>query len=741
MVTKLSRRAVAGLCAIVLVAAAGIWAAMDLEEHLTVGGFKDENSPSFHADRELEDRLGIGAPNVIVRIAPVSGSVDSPETRATAEDVVKVVAQLAVPASIQSYWESGLPYLKSQDGRSALILATLPGDEDAADAAVRALGPDLDELEIEGINVGLTGQAEILREATDVSKDGLVRAELIAVPISVFLLLLIFGSLTAAALPVVLGVLCSLSSLLVMRLLTMWMDVSVFALNLVTGLALGLAIDYSLLIIARYRETLSAIDDPTDEDYRRASEYAVRRTRRTVIISTATIAIALGGVLMIDLGYLRSIALAGIVVVAVTAFLVLVVMPIALALLGRRIDSLMVRKVDLATPGAVMRRLLAFSTRRPLVVSVVAGAILVGLFLPFLGVKFGPVDDRVLPADSEPYVVAEQIRVEFPQLGSDIMIAVLPGETTIGEGETIASTLSQSQGVSVATSAWGTFVGGSRVAPGSNELAGDAALSAIALIPHADLDQQELLELARSVRADIDVHDGTLAGTYADELDKQQAIASRIPFVLAIVVSGLLPMVFLATGSIVIALKTMLLTGASLTASFGALVWVFQDGNLSNILGFTPTGSIDVTAPVLLLCLAFGLSMDYQIMLLSRIREEYDRSGDTAHSVAFGIERTAKVLSAAALLIGVVFLAIGTGGTTIVKILGIGLAIAVLMDAFVVRIALVPSLMLMLGRWNWWSPKWALDIYRKLGLERPHLDDVVPSTDRAPVRSHVRDAL
>jgi len=210
---------------------------------------------------------------------------------------------------------------------------------------------------------------------------------------------------------------------------------------------------------------------------------------------------------------------------------------------------------------------------------------------------------------------------------------------------------------------------------------------------------------------------------------------------LAIVVSGLLPMVFLATGSIVIALKTMLLTGASLTASFGALVWVFQDGNLSNILGFTPTGSIDVTAPVLLLCLAFGLSMDYQIMLLSRIREEYDRSGDTAHSVAFGIERTAKVLSAAALLIGVVFLAIGTGGTTIVKILGIGLAIAVLMDAFVVRIALVPSLMLMLGRWNWWSPKWALDIYRKLGLERPHLDDVVPSTDRAPVRSHVRDAL
>lgn len=716
------------LVLVLVCALAGAMAAIGLENLLTVGGFKNTDSSSYQAQQELEKYLHVGAPNLIVRIGAKQGDVDAPSMRATAKRVTDEIDRYAEATSVQSYWSTGLPYLKASDGKSGLILAQLSGNEDAVDRSVRSLGPQLASLQTSSVTVGLTGQAEILREATDVSKQSLIRAELIAVPISLVLLVFLFGSLPAAAIPVLTGLVCSLCSMLVIRILAHIVPISVFALNLTTGLALGLAIDYSLLIVARYREILRDVPNPSDQDYRDAADRAVARTRRTVAVSTATIAISLAGILIINLGYLRSIALTGIVVVSITALLVLVVMPIMLRLLGRRIDSLAMRRVDLATPGSMMRRCLGLSARHPVIVSITAIGLLFVLLSPFFGVKFGPVDDRILPADSAAHHTADIVRAEYPRLGADIAFAALPPTMTVQDGHQLATTLSKEHGVSAVLSPWGTYSAGFTVAPGQDKL-NSPELSAVAIVPDADLDQQQLLQQARSLRRIVGSHGGSLAGTYADELDKESAITSRAPLVLAVVALALLPMVFLATGSVVVAIKTMFLTALSLTASFGAVVWIFQRGNLSGLLNFTPTGTVDVTAPLLLVCLAFGLSLDYQIMLLSRIREEYDLLDDTAEAVRVGTERTAKVLSAAALLVGVVFIAIGSGGTTIVKILGIGLACAVVLDAFVVRIALVPALMQLLGKWNWWAPKPLARIYQRTGLEHSHpVEPAVPPT-------------
>ncbi|UGT56975.1 MMPL family transporter [Nocardia asteroides] len=690
-----------------LFAVGGALAAPGLQNHLTAGGFVDEDAAAATAARELSDRLGVGAPNLIVRIGSAKG-VDDPQVRAVAEQITAIVSARIGGSSLQSYWGTGIPWLRSGDGRTGLLFALIPGDEDQVSARTRELVPAIGG-DRDGVEVAVTGQAPILEEVTVVSRESLVVAELIALPITLLILLAVFGSVPAALLPVVLGGLCALASIAVLRLIAQVAPVSVFALNLTTGLALGLAIDYSLLIVSRYRELLA-----DGADYDSARRTAMARTRTTVVVATTTMAVCLAGLLCVPLGYIRSVAVAGLVVIAVTAFLVLTVLPVLLMLLGGRIDSLTLRRTDLASAGSMMRRCLAVAFRRPGVVAVLIVAFLGVLLLPFLGARFGPVDDRVLPTDAATHRAAEEIRAEFPRLSSDVFYLRVPGSGA--SADELGKALSVLDPVAAVIGPGVTYTQGLAVG-GGNPAHTDGALSALAVLPRGGLDPQQLLEAARELRAAVPA-EVTVTGTYSNEIDKQEAIFGTLPLVLVIVIATMVPMLLVVTGSPAVALKTVALTGLSLTAAFGVMVWIFQQGHLSSLLGFTPTGSLDVTSPVLLFCLAFGLAMDYQIMLLARIREEYDRCGDTATAVRTGVERTSKLLSAGAVLVAVVFLAIGTGGTSIVKLLGLGLATAVLVDAFIVRITLVPAAMLLLGRWNWWAPRWVRALHAKTAV--PH---------------------
>ncbi|MDO3645917.1 MMPL family transporter [Nocardia mangyaensis] len=681
----------------------GALAGPGLSAHLTAGGFVDENAAAARAADELSERLGVGAPNLVVRVSSPRG-VDDPAVRARAEQITVTLAPELGAGSLQSYWNTDIAWLKSDDGRSGLIFGLIPGDEDQVAAVTQRVVPQLTG-EQNGIDVAVTGQAAILDEVTTVSRESLIVAELIALPITLLILLFVFGSVPAAVLPVALGGLCALASIAVLRVIASAMPVSVFALNLTTGLALGLAIDYSLLIVSRYRELVKQ-----GHDYDTARRIALSRTRMTVAVSTATLALCLAGLLCVPLGYIRSVAVAGLVVITVTAFLVLTVLPVLLALLGARIDALTVRRVDLAAAGPVLRQVLTLAFRRPAVVAVTVLTFLGVLLLPFFSAQFGPVDDRVLPSDAATHQTADELRRDFPRLSSDVLFLQVPGGPD--HADELARALSKTQAAAAIIGPGATYSGGLAVAPG-NPAQTDGTLSALAFVPPGGLDPQELLRGARDLRAAVP-DDVVVTGTYSNEIDKQDAIFSRLPLILAIVVATMVPMLLLVTGSPVVAVKTVVLTALSLTASFGVMVWTFQQGHLSWLLNFTPTGSLDVTSPVLLFCLAFGLAMDYQIMLLARIREEYDRCGDTATAVRTGVERTSKLLSAGAILVAVVFFAIGSGGTTIVKLLGIGLAVAVLVDAFVVRVTLVPAAMLLLGRWNWWAPRWLRVLHARL---------------------------
>ncbi|MBB1056215.1 MMPL family transporter [Dietzia sp. B19] len=604
------------LAAALILAVLGALSAGGVEESLTPGGFRADSTPSAVAERRLDAEVGVGTPDLIVL---VSGA----ESAAVAREGEAVASFLSGAGGVGRVTVSPAP----GDGPT-VVSAVLSGD----DAESRRT---LDELREalpppgEGVERQLTGRAEVLREDDLIAREDLTRAELIAVPVTLVLLVLFFGSVVAAAVPVAIGVLAMLSSFVVLSGLVHVIDVSVFALNLVIGLALGLSIDYSLLVVTRFREELANGADPPE-----AVARTMRRCRRTIVISAVTVGLCLAALTAVDMPYLRSMAMTGVAVVVLVATLTLVVLPPVLRVLGRRIDAWSVRRVDPTRPGRSVTAMLGVSRRHPVAVALGVSALLLILLTPAFGLRLGTLDDRVLPKDAPSRVAAERLRDERPDLGSDPLVILADG---VDPG-VLAERVSRIDGVTATRGPDETLSDGLAVGPGDPDLR-RGSVAAVEVVTAPGLSQPEQQDLAERVREVV--APAPVAGTYSDDVDTRQAISDRALPVALLVMAVVLPLVFLLTGGVLVTLKTLVMAALSLTATFGAMVLVFQEGYLADLVGVTATGVVDSSSPLLMACLAFGLSMDYQLFLLSRVREEYDRHGDTTRAVVDGVSRTA----------------------------------------------------------------------------------------------------
>jgi RND superfamily putative drug exporter len=693
---------------------------------LSGGGFNDPGSESTRGEELLEEVFGTGDPNLVLLVTAGDGTVDDPEV--VAEGVALTEELSAEPGIEQafSYWTLGsAPPLRSGDATQALVLARIGGDEDEVDAVVEELAPRYTR---DGgvVSVGVGGQAQVFRQVSTQVESDLQRAELITFPIVLILLVLVFGSVVAAGLPLAVAGIAVVGTLLMLFLLTLVTDVSIFAINLTTALGIGLGIDYSLFIVSRFREEMRGGLEPSGAVVR-----AVETAGRTVLFSGLTVAISLSALLVFPMYFLRSFAYAGVAVVALACFGALVFLPSLLAVIGTRIDRLtLLRRRPKEAGTGMWHRIATFVMRRPwpIAISIVAFLLLLGT--PFLGARFGLPDDRVLPESASSRQVQDQIRANFTSQEaaalSVVAVDAAPTEPALdAEIDGYAVELSSLDGVARVDASTGSYLGGRQVAPPTPasarfEGADGTWLAVVPSVEPISAEGERLVEQVRSTPAPFET---LVTGPSAVLVDSKDSITSRLPLAGAIIGLVTFVLLFLMTGSVLVPIKAIVLNLLSLTATFGAMVWIFQDGNLSGVLDFTATGTLDTSMPILMFCIAFGLSMDYEVFLLSRIKEEHDRTGDNLSSVAMGLERTGRIVTAAAAVLSVVFIAFATSGITFIKMFGVGMALAVLVDATLIRAALVPAFMRLAGDANWWAPGPLRRVYDRIGLhEAPEAD-------------------
>ncbi|MFE1416229.1 MMPL family transporter [Streptomyces sp. NPDC058746] len=716
-----------------VVTALAVFVGGGVAERMSSGGWEDPDAQSTYAAAALEREFPASQPNLLLLVdaGPAVGAagVDDPAVAAEAERLTARLAGEEGVVGVGSYWRTQLPALRSEDGRQALIAARVLGDQKAATEVLDRITPHY-RGEHGPVRVSLGGPVAVQAEVTTTIQEDLLRAELIALPVTLVLLVLVFGSAVAALLPLGVGIVAILGTNAVLRGLTEFTEVSVFAQNLTTALGLGLAIDYALFIVRRFREELAAGQDPAG-----AVGTTLRTAGRTVLFSALTVAVALSAMAFFPMSFLRSFAYAGVAVVLLAAAAALVLLPAALILLGDRVNSFDLRRLwrrrrasgtapDAAAETGrgwgraahlVMRRAPLFA------VATTAGLLLLGL--PFLGVKFGTVDDRQLPKSAESHVVQQQIRDAFPGSPGSGLTVLAEGASGPAELASYKDRLAVLPGV--------VRIDGP-VATGPE--AQYAYFSVIAEGEGVGRQAQDLVGEVRKVDAGFRT---SVAGQAARLVDTKEAIADALPTALALVALATLLLVFLLTGSLLIPLQAVLLNALSLTAMFGAVVWVFQEGHLSGLLSFTSTGDIETTLPVLMFCIAFGLSMDYGVFLISRIKEEYDRTGDHEGAVRTGLARTGGLITAAALILAVVMVAIGTSRVTNTKMLGLGIALAVLMDAMVVRSLLVPAVMKLTGKATWWAPGPLRRLHEKFGLSEGEAVEKAVQPQARPEREKV----
>ncbi|MFH8724155.1 MMPL family transporter [Streptomyces termitum] len=679
------------LVALVLTALA-VLAGGGVAERMGSGGWEDPAAESTYATGALEREFPGSQPNLLLLVDAGKAGVDDP---AAAAEARRLTARLAAEPGVEgvgSYWATGSPALRSEDGTRALVAARVTGDEKAAGEVLDRIAPSYRGTH-GPVEVTLGGGLAVRHEMQTIIQEDLLRAELIALPLTLVLLVMVFGSAVAALLPLGVGIVAILGTNAVLRGLTEFTDVSVFAQNLTTALGLGLAIDYALFVVRRYREELAAGAEPSA-----AVRTTLRTAGRTVLFSALTVAVSLAAMLVFPQYFLRSFAYAGIAVVLLAAAAALTLLPAALVLLGHRVDALDLRRLlrRTRTPakgaaGAGWARAAGLVMRRAPVFAVLTTASLVLLGLPFLGVNFGTADDRQLPTTAASRTVQEELRQDFPGDPGGSLTVLAQGSATPAQYAAYRDRIAALDGV---VRVDGPLVSGT----------GTAAHAVYSVTPEGPAAGERAQRAVAELRSADAPFRTSVTGQAAVLADSKDAIADRLPWAAGIIVLVTLLLVFLLTGSVLIPLQAVVLNALSLTAMFGAVVWVFQDGHLSGLLGFTATGDIETTLPVLMFCVAFGLSMDYGVFLLSRIKEEYDATGDHEGAVRFGLARTGGLITAAAVILAVVMVAIGTSRVTNTKMLGLGVALAVLMDAMVVRSLLVPSVMRLTGRLTWWAP-------------------------------------
>ncbi|TGD87341.1 MMPL family transporter [Mycolicibacterium sp. CH28] len=714
---------------VLVMVAVGVFG-VPVAKSLSPSGFDDPNSQSSQATRLLTEKFGQGDVQLLVVVTAPDG-FDSPAGRAAALDVIGKLKQSGHVAGITSAWTSppqAAAALVSRDRKSGLIVAGITGDESNQQTYTKDLSDQITR-DRDGIVVRTGGTAMVNLQVTQQSQHDLVLMESIAVPLSFLVLVWVFGGLFAAALPVAVGLTAILGALAVLRVTTFFTDVSIFALNLTTAMGLALAIDYTLLMISRYRDELA--DGFGRED---ALLRTMMSAGRTVLFSATTVALSMGAMVLFPMHFLKSFAYAGVATVAFAALAAIVITPAAITLLGDRLDALDVRRLArrvCGRPEPAQRsvqeqfwyRCAKFVMKRALPIGLAGVVVLLILGLPFLGVRPGFPDDRVLPASASAHQVGDQLRSDFPNNSETAVPILIPDAAGLSDGQIAryAADLSRVPDVTVVSAPMGAFVGGNLVGPPSAATgiaSGSALLTVESTAPlFSDRSETQLDRLhAVGTPGDRSVD---FAGTAQTNRDSVHAITSRLPLVLGLIAVIMLVLLFLLTGSVVLPLKALVLNVLSLTAAFGAMVWIFQDGNLG-ALGTTSTGTLVANMPVLLFCIAFGLSMDYEVFLVSRIREFWLASPQTAadndESVALGVGHTGRVITAAALIMAISFAALIAAHVSFMRMFGLGLALAVLADATLVRLVLVPAFMRVMGRWNWWAPKPLVKVHQRLGI-------------------------
>ena len=727
MLTRLARLAttrsrgvlIAALLFVVLAGAFGGGVA----ENLTSGGFEDPATESARADEALADRFDTGVPNVVLVVTATGdgAGVDVPSVAAAGRALTDDLAAEEGVTDVVSYWSEGnAPPLRNDDGTRALVIARIEGDDDQVDERIGELAPLYEGARGEGaIEVEVGGFAHVFHEVGATIEEDLLVAEMIALPVTLVLLVLIFGSVVAATLPLLIGVMSIMGTFLVLQVMSGMTDVSIYALNLTTALGLGLAIDYSLFVVSRYREELRAGHEP-----RTAVVRTVRTAGRTVAFSALTVAASLCALLVFPVAFLRSFAYAGVAVALLAGLFSLTALPALLALLGHRVNSLALwRRSITPSDTGFWHRMATVVMRRPVPIATAVIALLLFLGSPFLGLHLTQPDDRVLPPDSEGRVVGDIVRDEFSseEAGALSVVTEQVGDGDLDDGQidAYAATLAALPGVSRVDAATGTYCGEGVAAefgcePGQLVLGPDSApryagfrsdagtyLSVVPAVEPLSPEGEDLVHAVRDAEAPVPM---LVTGQSAGLVDVNDTLLSRLPLALGLVGLITAVLLFAMFGSVVLPVKAIVLNLLSLTATFGAMVWIFQDGHLSGALDFTATGGLAAAMPILMFCVAFGLSMDYEVFLLSRIKEEHDNGADNVTSVAVGLERTGRIVTAAAVLIAVVFLAFVTGRVSFIKLFGLGLTLAVVMDAFLIRGTLVPAFMRLAGDWNWWAP-------------------------------------
>ncbi len=657
--------------------------------HLDAGGYSNPKSDSYKVYTYLHDTLKQSDPTVVIVVDAVTADVTDPAVVAKAQALEARIAKEPSVTKTISFWSAGgAPEFKSSDGKAAYILVY--GKGDAFSPASQDMGAYFQK-NYNGKQNGLTlyagGVGVIGNAITEkISKD-LSISEAISIPLTFILLAFVFGAMVASAMPLIVGVSAILGAFFILYLFTLFTDVSIYALNLTTGMGLGLGIDYALLMVNRFREELHHGKDVED-----AIITTLKTAGKTVFYSGLTVLVTLLSLTFFPLGFLKSFGYAGVSVVALAVFGALFGLPPILALLGHKIDKGVIRKSAI-TPKEDGRwaHTARYVMKRPVAVVVLAMIVLGVLAAPLKNIAFSQGDSRMLP-ESNPAAVATALQAaRFPgQTGNPIEIVIVNGAGREAEIATYSAAVAKVAGV-VAVTPPQTFGRDIRIV---------AYESMLPRTPEA----QKMIHDIRDIKS---VPGTLVGGVAADYTDSQDGIAQTLPWALGWIASSVLVLIFIFTGSIILPIKAVLLNVLSLGATMGALTWVFIDGHLQWLVGsFTLTGTLDTSIVILISVVVFGLSMDYELFLLSRIREEHLAGKSNVEAVATGLQRSARIITAAALILAVVFAAFITSGVTSIKSMGFGVALAVILDATIVRGLLVPALMRLFGERNWWAPKW-----------------------------------
>jgi RND superfamily putative drug exporter len=689
---------------LVFVVFAAVWGTGVFGKLSSGDNFTPPASQSQRETGQASQVFGRNDADVVVLYRSATMTVSDPAYRRAVTAALSGLPRADV-ARVSTYWSTGSPRLVSADRHATYAVLQLSGADDAArhttyDAVKAGLAPA--SLAASGVTarVGGTVPTEVAINS-EVTAD-IAKAEGFSMPVLLILLLVIFGSLAAASLPVAIGGLAILGSLTVLRLLTMATTVSIYSVNITTILGLGLAIDYGLFMVTRFREELHR--QPTVEQ---AVGRTVATAGRTVAVSGVTVAVALTSLMLFPEGFLRSMGYGGVATVAVDMLAALTVLPALLAVLGPRVNALRIRRSvhwrAVAETSGAWYRLANSVMRRPMLYAAVIVIVLLALGAPFLRISWGGTDARTLPAASTVRQVSEALDSQFPANSTDPIEALVTGASAANPAE-LASYLHRIDAIPGVTGAQVTGVKGdtTRIDIGYQPPSVSSAARQIVT---------QIRDTAPPPGSAV-----LVGGTTAGLVDELASLGATLPWMALLVGLSTFVLLFLAFGSLVLPLKAIVMNVLSLSATFGVIVWIFQWGHLSGLLQFTPTGSIDPTMPILMLAIIFGLSMDYEVFLLSRIRERYDQTGDNTASVAAGLQRTGGLITSLALLLIIVVGAFSASGITFIKLTGVGMIVALLVDATIIRVLLVPATMRLLGRANWWAPRPLRRLYARYGI-------------------------